>query len=326
MEYVFLAASCICFSAQFIFSKLFQRRTDGTVHASMWSNILSGVSIFLIVFCLNGFKVAFSGGSLLLALLYGLSSIICTCASLIGLSATSVAVITLYTLLGGVILPFFYGVFALLERPSVFRWIGVLLLIAATVVPYAVNAISGKKAVGNAQGNSAVEKSIGGNTDKLQKVKAAVCCGVVFLTNGLISIATNAATRIADAVGSNDFLLQGTIIRVVCSAVILGFLVIRRENKNPLPKDPGTLSPIGLKGFSILFIISFFYALLNGAGNIFSLNCAKTMDASLQFPIISAACIVFSALIGLVVFKEKPGKGDLVGILLAVAGIVFSIF
>ena len=315
MEYGFLAGACICFSLQFIFSKLFQRRTDGTVHASMWSNLLSGISIFLIFFCINGFKVAVTGGSAALAVLYAASSIICTCASLIGMTSTTVAVITLYTLLGGVILPFFYGVIALGERPSVFRWTGVSLLILASIAPYVINNALDKKAGAERTGST-----------RSGRIKAAVCCALVFLTNGLISIATNAAERIPDPVGSNDFLLFSTVLRILAAAVLLIIITVRKKSSVSLPVDPASGAPVTSKAFLILFVISFFYAALNGAGNLFSLTCAKTMDASLQFPIISAACIVFSAIIGLVIFREKPGKGDLVGIVLAVAGIVFSIF
>lgn len=309
MEYVLLAGSCICFSLQFIFSKLFQRRTDGTVHAAMWSNLLSGISIFIIFWCINCFRLTVSGGAAALAVLYAASSIICTWASLIGMSATTVAAITLYTLLGGVVLPFFYGVFALSERPSPFRWIGVTLMILAAFAPYVINNLSKKE--------TAKAKS---------RLKAAVCCAVVFLTNGLISIATNASERIPDHVGSNDFLLISTVLRIFGAAAILLALTLVKKDRNVLPLDPKTNEPVKSKAFVILFVISFFYAVLNGAGNIFSLNCAKTMDASLQFPIISAACIVFSAFIGLVAFKEKPGKGDVAGIVLAIAGIVFTIF
>lgn len=321
MEYVFLAAACICFSMQFIFSKLFQQRTDGTIHASMWSSILSGLSMFAIVFIMNGFKIGFNWPSAALASLYALCSIVCTGASLIGMASTSVAVISLYTLLGGVVLPFFYGILFLGEKPSPFRWTGAALLVLAAVVPYVINLSSAKKT--GVQKSQPEEKE---KTGPKGKLKAGICCAIVFITNGLISIATSAATRIDEPIGSNDFLLLGTLIRIVCSAVILVPLILKKRSRSPLPVDPRTNSAVGLKAFLILFMFSFFYAVLNGAGNIFSLKCAATMDASLQFPIISAACIIFTALIGLVCFREKPSKGDLAGIGLAIAGIVFTIF
>lgn len=318
MEYAFLAGACICFSFQFIFSKLFQRRTDGTLHASMWSNLLSGISLFAVFFCINvcinGLKPGFNPVSFGLASVYALSSIVCTCASLAGMSVTTVAAITLYTLLGGVVLPFFYGIIMLSERPSAFRFTGVFLLVAATVIPYIVNSFSEKKDAGDSRSNSK------------QKIKAAVCCAVVFLTNGLISIVTTAATRVNDALSEYDFLLQGTAVRIAVSVIIIIVLTLRSRSKNPLPKDAGEGKEVSAKIFFLLTVFSFFYAMLNGAGNIFSLNCAKTMDASLQYPVISASCIVISAVTGLVLFKERPAKGDIAGICLSVVGIVFTIF
>ena len=342
MQYLLLAGACLFFSIQFIFPKLFQRRTDGTVHAAMWSNLMNGISMFAIFFALNGFALAFSRSSVLFAVVYSLSSIICTVASLIGMVYTSVAAITFYTLLGGVVLPFFYGVAVLGEKPSVWRWTGAVLLVAALVIPFVLDSVSAKKkqtglsdataSGGNSSGNgspaengfsdSPVSKTRGVSS----RVKVILCAAGVFVTNGLISIVTTAAMREPDAVSDRDFLLIATLIRIACSVAALAFFWIKNRTRTPLPTDTRTGTPAGAKLMLLLLFFCFCYALLNGAGNLCSLNCAKTMDASLQYPVISAACIIFSAVFGFLIFREKPSKGSLIGIAVSVVGIILFIF
>ncbi|MBQ3894423.1 MAG: EamA family transporter [Clostridia bacterium] len=347
MRYLLLAGACLFFSIQFIFPKLFQRRTDGTVHAAMWSNLMNGISMFAIFFALNGFALAFSRSSVLFAVVYSLSSIICTVASLIGMVYTSVAAITFYTLLGGVVLPFFYGVAVLGEKPSVWRWTGAVLLVAALVIPFVLDSVSAKKkhpglsgataSGGNSLGNgspaengsvenrsaySPVSKTRGVSS----RLKVILCAAGVFVTNGLISIVTTAAMREPDAVSDRDFLLIATLIRIACSVAALAFFWIKNRTRTPLPTDTRTGTPAGAKLMLLLLFFCFCYALLNGAGNLCSLNCAKTMDASLQYPVISAACIIFSAVFGFLIFREKPSKGSLIGIAVSVVGIILFIF
>jgi len=342
MQYLLLAGACLFFSIQFIFPKLFQRRTDGTVHAAMWSNLMNGISMFAIFFALNGFALAFSRSSVLFAVVYSLSSIICTVASLIGMVYTSVAAITFYTLLGGVVLPFFYGVAVLGEKPSVWRWTGAVLLVAALVIPFVLDSVSAKKkqtglsdataSGGNSSGNgSPAEKGFSDSTVSKtrgvsSRVKVILCAAGVFVTNGLISIVTTAAMREPDAVSDRDFLLIATLIRIACSVAALAFFWIKNRTRTPLPTDTRTGTPAGAKLMLLLLFFCFCYALLNGAGNLCSLNCAKTMDASLQYPVISAACIIFSAVFGFLIFREKPSKGSLIGIAVSVVGIILFIF
>lgn len=342
MQYLLLAGACLFFSIQFIFPKLFQRRTDGTVHAAMWSNLMNGISMFAIFFALNGFALAFSRSSVLFAVVYSLSSIICTVASLIGMVYTSVAAITFYTLLGGVVLPFFYGVAVLGEKPSVWRWTGAVLLVAALVIPFVLDSVSAKKkqpglsvttaSGGNSLGNGSPAENVFSDSPVSKtrgvssRVKVILCAAGVFVTNGLISIVTTAAMREPDAVSDRDFLLIATLIRIACSIAALAFFWIKNRTRTPLPTDTRTGTPAGAKLMLLLLFFCFCYALLNGAGNLCSLNCAKTMDASLQYPVISAACIIFSAVFGFLIFREKPSKGSLIGIAVSVVGIILFIF
>ena len=65
---------------------------------------------------------------------------------------------------------------------------------------------------------------------------------------------------------------------------------------------------------------------MNSTGNVFSLSAARVMDASVQFPILSAAIVVITAFLAYVFFKEKPGKKYLLSIGLNTLGILCFLF
>ena len=73
--------------------------------------------------------------------------------------------------------------------------------------------------------------------------------------------------------------------------------------------------------FVILLVFAGAYAVCNTLGNIFSLRCLLTMDASLQFPILSAVVIVLTALFGRIFFGEKITRNTWISLAMSVLGI-----
>ncbi|MBO4933060.1 MAG: hypothetical protein J6I42_12845, partial [Clostridia bacterium] len=73
--------------------------------------------------------------------------------------------------------------------------------------------------------------------------------------------------------------------------------------------------------FVLLFAVAGAFSVCNTLGNLFSLRCMVTMDASIQFPILSAVVIVLTALFGRMFFGEKITKGSAVSLIMSVAGI-----
>ena len=315
MQYVFLAGACVCFSLQFIFTKLFQKRAGGTLKAGIWNSLLSGTAAFVIFFIMNGFSISFSASSVIFGLVYSVSGIVCTAASVIGLSCAGVGLMTFYTLLGGMVLPFAYGVVILEERPSPLRWAGAALLIIAPAIPLLFSRGTNITQRDRQETNASVKQG---------RLKLMICAAAVFLSNGFVSVATTAAMRAKDAVSEKDFLLAATLLKIAISLAMLAFLGLRQRSFLPFDQKTGRAAAPAV--FLLLAAISCGYAVLNGAGSVFNLICARTIDASLQYPVISAACIILSSLFGLLFFKEKPGRGDILGIAVSIAGIVLSAF
>ena len=89
----------------------------------------------LLFFCIGGFRLAVTPYSLLMAaIIAGL----CCLYTLIGfkmLALGNMSVYTMFLMLGGMLLPYLYGVFSLGESVSIWRIVGVILLALSMVFP-----------------------------------------------------------------------------------------------------------------------------------------------------------------------------------------------
>ena len=314
MEYIYLAAACGFFGFQFIFSKLYQRRTDGTLHAALWSALLSMVAMFLFFIpynlILHGHVLVTNPAAWMWGCAYAVCGVVCSVCTLLAMKTGSVSAVVVYCLLGGMVLPALYGIFFEHEQPSVWRWIGLAVLTVAILPPMFLN---GKKADTEAHSTK-------------DRVIYVICSLLVFLTNGGVSIITTVASRYAldEACTDTDFLLICSALRLAMAAVLVAVVSLSRKQFLPVDRKTGR-SAAGIV-MLLLFGILLCYTVLNGMGNVFNLLCAKTMDATIQYPVISASCIVISTVAAYFIFKEKPGRGDLIGVILSIIGIVLCVF
>ena len=109
----------------------------------------------------------------------------------------------------------------------------------------------------------------------------------------------------------------------VSAAILLPGLLRRTDGAGPrahIARDLG-----GKRTALTLALLTGGYAVCNGAANVCSMQTAKTMDSSLQFPLLSAMVVVFTSLLAWGFFHEKPGRGDVVGLGLTVAGMALMI-
>ncbi len=320
MEYIFLAGACFCFSIQFIFNKLFSSKSDGSFNAGMWSALATALFMLVYLLPMGNFALEISASALICSLLYTVSSLLCSGMTILAMKCGKLSVITTYMLLGGLVLPFVWGLIAYGEPFTVTKGIGIAVLLLSMLSSMIWDKLFDKQAAAP-------------NTPSQEKpsLRFYFYCFILFMTNGIVSIATTQSQKAADAVSSDAFLILckiETAAAAVLIMLIIGMLRVRRGEKNGVKnafvgivKEP----PMTAKVFGILLASCALYAVCNGLGNIFSLNCAKTMDASIQFPVISAVVIVLGALFGLLFFREKIEKRDAAGLILAALGIVFFI-
>ncbi|MBE6657423.1 MAG: hypothetical protein E7604_03165 [Ruminococcaceae bacterium] len=317
MEYIYLFAASICFSVQFIFNKLFESRSDGSYNAGMWSSLATALCMLVYLLPAGGFTFAVSASAITCSLLYTVSSLLCSGVTILALHRGKIAVVTTYMLLGGLVLPFLWGIIAYGEALTVTKGIGVVILMLSMASSLLLDMKNDK--------NAAAPKKSGG-------LLFHFYCFILFMTNGIVSIATTQSQKAADAVSSDDFLLLCEIEIAAAAALILLIIGLWKKKQGDrhgivsafcgIARDGGAMTA---KLFFILLGSCALYAVCNGLGNIFSLNCAQTMDASIQFPVISAVVIVLGAVFGWLIYHEKIERRDWIGLILAALGIVFFV-
>ncbi|MBR4206301.1 MAG: hypothetical protein IKQ92_12580 [Clostridia bacterium] len=315
MEYLLLMIACSFFSVQFIFSKSFESRTVGSLTVCFWNQMICCLcgQIFMIV--KSGLPTGLTLAICLFAAAYAASGMLCGVCSLTAMGCGRVSTVTTFCLAGGMVVPFLYGIIALGEENDLFKWLGLAVLCLSLLPSFL--------------------KKTDGEAESVNKLKFALNCTVVFLTNGMISVISkmymNHVQRtetdpIILASAEDNFLKTSGLIQLIAAAVILFGFAFAGKMKGKPDSFRNTYWEIGVKkmtlGFFILLItLAAGYTVCNVTGNLFSLRCMNYMDASIQFPLLSATVIVLTAVLSRVFFKEKFTGDTVLSLFLSAAGI-----
>ena len=282
MEYFFIFLAVGCFSLQFIFTKFFAERVEQTLETALTMLFLTGVFGATLFFAVNGFTVRFSTPSIWLALLFAVVMIPYYTLSFKALTLGSVAIYSTFMMLGGMLLPFLYGVAWLSEPLFWGKSVGCIFLCACIL------------AQGMTQQKSEGEKN-------KKNTLFFLLCVCIFVINGLTGVIAKAHQTQPKAVDEVSF----TVLSCAFTALLsLGLLLVRisiKKESRSLVKSVFHPKPLG--------IVSLLGAAMH-TGNFLILLAANKVPASIQFPLISGGTILLSALFGFWFFKEKPPKKE----------------
>ncbi len=313
MDKIYLALTCLFFSVQFIFSKLYQKNSNGSINASLWMTIFYAIYSIVFFGIQIGFTPEISTSAVIFALLYSVAGIFTTLSSIIGMTLGSVSTISTFMLLGGMVLPFLYGVTVLNEEISALKIIAIVIMIVA-LIPSLINK----------------EKKENQEQNKKKHFFYTLVLFIVFIGNGAISIITNASQKASDAVSTENYMFIIAVMQIIIAlitAVIMALKNKKKDEKFAQSLLNGVGKSYSLIAIGIAFLCSALYGVCNSLGNVFNLACVNAnMAASIQFPVISGAVIVLTALLAWAFFKEKPKAKDWIGIVLSVTGVILFIF
>ena len=306
MEYIYLLVACAFFSLQFIFQKLFERKAAGGLTVCLWNLIISCLAGTAFLVIKSGLPTQFTWGAFTLAFLTAVSSIVGCLATLTAMRYGKVSVVTTFCLAGGMILPFVFGIAALGETAGLFKWLGMGILCLSLLPPLLRT------------GKSVDRKGHQG--------KLIGYCLLVFATNGLGSILSKTHQISAFAVDEHSYLFTSGVLNLLLSTLLLlsiALLASRRGDANAWRNTFWEIGREKMQGrlYLLLMVIAATYSVCHTLGETFNLYCMRTMDASIQFPVISAVVIVMSAIFGRLFFDEKISRANALSLLMSVAGI-----
>lgn len=297
MKYYFIVLLAVVgLAVNFCLTKLYQNRTGTGFRLSVLFNIITGaftaVLFFFINGFMNGFSLHFTSFSWLMAFLLLL---FCGGYALIGfkiIAMGDIAVYTMFLMLGGMMLPYFFGLIFLQEEFSYLRLAGLILMVAAI-------ALSGRE--GDKEGK------------KKGSLVFFLLCMVVFCLNGggsIVSKIHQLPVNESRAVLSPVFVMMAGIIRVVIFSLI--YLGIRIHDKK-LPEDRRP-APIKLPLSVVLILLA--SSAVDGASYLCQLAGASHLPATVLYPMITGGSVVLTALAGRIFFGQKLSRRATIGIIL----------
>jgi len=273
MDYIFLLLAVVCFAAQFAFTKLYEAALPQNFSASLVMLTVTGFIGFALFFAVNGFQLEFTPTACLLALAQGLIMIPYYTLGIRVLSLGSLAIYSMFMMLGGMLVPFFFGLLFLDEPLTPGKALGTVLLTVCIILQALLPAAS--KETGS----------------RGQHRLFFLLCILIFFINGMTGVIAKAHAVSAAPVPEASFTALSCAITAVLSLLLLLFQKEKRSCvQAALRKKPlGILSALGAAAYT---------------GNFLLLLAAESIPASIQFPLISGGVIVLSAIVSARFFKE----------------------
>ena len=321
MDILFLWLAALLLAVDFALNKIYEGRFGSDPAGSLTFNCFLGLFSFFFFFLLGGGRFPVTPFSL------GLAALLSLCVMgyhIIGfrlLAGGTVATYTTALMAGGMLLPYLFGVAFLGEAFSFLRAIAVGLILLGVLF----------------------------TSPPVRREKAGVLLLLfaVFLLNGAVSILSKVhqVQTVYPAVDATAFVALSGGVKCLFSAAALPFFLRRRaryagragapaETEVPrdtsapggAPAERGSLPPVAAgannrrraRALALLLIAA--SALVGGLSYLLQLRGAATLPASLLYPFVTGGSILFSALLGWLLFREKPTRRTLLGLLFCFGG------
>lgn len=251
MYYLLVLSAVFLFSLQFLFNQKFQQSRGESLESALEFSLYKSIVIVVIMLFIGKFSIQITTFSVLMATLYAVSGIAMTAFSLKAFAVANLSVYSVFSMLGGMLLPFVLGIGFYNEELSLFKLLCCLLIIVSVLL----NIKKGK-----------------------QDKKAIAYYMAVFVLNGMAGVLSKIhQSSSLPHTDSTGFMLISSLITAIISAVWL-FISYK---KIPLIKDKNLLYTAGygvFNGIGNLFLLislsnlpaSVQYPLVTGGVMVFS--------------------------------------------------------
>ena len=282
--YLMLIFSTIVMASDFCLDKQYQNISGTSMRVGLNYNIIWGLIEAAVFFALNGFKLAITPFSLITAAVFALCVMSYKIIGLTILKSGGVSLYTMFLMTGGMMVPYVYGLIALNESFSPIQFAGLIIVILAVVLAY----------------YSAVKFSN----------KLLFLCILVFFVNGVTSVATKVhqIETVMPVVSSVELLILTSLLRSVFAAIAYPFAAKSDSASSPLT----TKSVVIIAASAVICCIS----------NMINFTYAKTVPATVLYPIITGGTILFSLIANKVIFKEAITKKMVAAVVLCIIGLL----
>ena len=269
-DYLLVILAVILLAFCFVLQKIYQQKTDDSVISAVDFSIITGIfSAILLIIC-EGFLVSFTWFSFIYAFLKSACVLGCTVFSFKIMKCGSVAFYMLFLMSGGMLVPSVWGWLFLGEKPKALHIIGVAVILASIIL----NNVGKQK----------------------PSAKLLIMCVGVFILNGFVSVFSklHQINTTYAAVSTGDYAMLSAITSIIMSLALRVILSLKEQNKK---------QRVELKFLPV--ILALIYGIAMTVSSVLQLAGAKSLPASMLYPMITGGSIAFSGIFGLIVLKEK---------------------
>ncbi len=321
MYYTAAFSAVALLAVNFCLTSLYRKRSGDTPSAVVPFNMLGGAAAFLALFAVEAiFEGSLPDFSLFSLIFAAGTALLCGAYLFIGfkiMSLGSVAVYTLFLMLGGMALPYLYGMIFLGEYGQTESLIFPGILPASLALPFRITGFVLMTASVLISGLSSSEKSDG----KKASPKFFLLCAAVFLLNGAVSILskTHQLPEFSElSVSTGSYVMLCSLSKaVIFSAAFLVLFILQKRSGKATPR-------VALPFFDVRSVI---LILLCSAADCTSyylqLYGASGLPASVLYPLITGGSVILTTLCGALFFGERPSKQTVVGAVLCLLSTFF---
>lgn len=196
MYYLLVVIAVVLFSLQFLFNQKFQETRGDSLQSALEFSLYKSVVIVVIMLFIAKFSVTVTLFSVVMATLSAVSGIAMTAFSLKAFAVANLSVYSVFSMLGGMLLPFFLGVGFYDERLTVFKIVCCALICVCVLLN--------------------IKK---GNSNK----KSFVYYMAVFVLNGMAGVISkiHQSSSLPHTDSAGFMLLSGLVTALICAAWLL---------------------------------------------------------------------------------------------------------
>lgn len=297
-NYGLLTISTVMFGMMFFFNDMYRKNYGSGLQATLINNAGAGVFGLISLLVLNGFVFEFSWFALIMSLISALNGLAFSYCSLKALGKINLSLYSLFSMLGGMVLPFVYGII------------------------FSANAFTLGKAVCFVFITVALLFTI----EKGEKGTGTIYYIGVFIFNGMSGViaavfsAINGSDSLAiGKVSAAGFSILKAIVSILLALLIL--LFIKKDGRKLNLK-----SVIAMAGGGSLGNIANWILLIPLSASVISFGAITLggLHASAQYPFITGGTMIVSTVISLFT-KKKPSAKEMIAVLLAFIGVVLLV-
>ena len=289
MYYALILISVVMFGGGFGLQNLYRQKRGSGLMISMESACIGTFAGLIVLLCINGFDFEYTHFTLLMATLSALNGIAFTFCAFRALDSINLSLFSLFTMLGGMALPFFQGILFYDEGLTAGKIVCIIFIVTALVF----------------------------TVEKGEKKRGTVYYVGIFILNGMSGVIAKifASSDLpkASAAGFSILSAVSTVVLSGCTWLILSLLEKRAQTHEDQRADRKNL----LQSYGIGSLMG----AINKVANFLLILSLAHVDASVQYPMVTGGTMIVSTVLSCFSDK-KPTKREIISVLIAFIGML----